>query len=129
MLRDLWIFLTRSAFNDHTMNDSSWDFTVAHFALAEDALTDVLSEALVISMKSDAAVSSSVIVDTLAFLRKDSFFMSLVKFAFASNERIHLSSISAIHQTICAFLVYDDDFAANVSASCRKTHQARDSCC
>jgi hypothetical protein len=112
MLRDLWIFFTQSV---RTAIDSSCDFTIAHFALAEDAMTDVLSEALVLAMKSDSAVTSSTIVDILSFLPKDPVFMTLAKLAFSSNERVHLSSISAIQQVLGAFLLCDSDFAANVS--------------
>ena len=112
MLRDLWIFFTQSV---RTAIDSSCDFTIAHFALAEDAMTDVLSEALVLAMKSDSAVTSSTIVDILSFLPKDSVFMTLAKLAFSSNEHVHLSSISAIQQVLGAFLLCDSDFAANVS--------------
>jgi hypothetical protein len=115
MLRDLWVFLTQSVFFDRSAIDSCLHFSIAHFALAEDALTDVLSEALVTAMRSDGVVSSSTIVDILSFLPKDSFFMSLVKFAFASNHRIHLSSISALRQIINALFLCDSDFAANVS--------------
>ena len=112
MLRDLWIFFTQSV---RTAIDSFCDFTIAHFALAEDAMTDVLSEALVLAMKSDSAVTSSTIVDILSFLPKDPVFTTLAKLAFSFNELVHLSSIIAIQQVLGAFLLCDSDFAANVS--------------
>jgi hypothetical protein len=98
------------------MNDSTSEFTVSHFALADDALTDVLSEALVLAMRVNTLkMTSATIVDLLAFLPKDRFFMSLVNFVFASGDGVLLSPSSATRQIISGFLLFDSDFAANVS--------------
>ena len=116
MLRDLWAFLIRSPFRERSPDGTS-DFSLAHFTLAEDSLTDVLSETLVLAVSGDTAVSSSTIADALGFLPKDSFFKSLVQFVFASDEQIHLAAFSATRQVIHAFLLYDSDFAASVRTS------------
>ncbi len=98
------------------MNDPTSEFTIAHFAMAEDALTDVLSEALVLAMRvGTLKMATSTIIDLLAFLPKDRFFMSLVNFVFASGDSVLLSPSSATRQIINGFLLFDSDFAANVS--------------
>ena len=114
LLRDLWSFHIRSFFHDRSQNISPSDFSVALFALGEDSLMDVLSEAFVLAVSSDAAVSSSIIADMLAFLPKDTFFMSLVKFVIASEERVYLPLISATRHVISALSLHDGDFAASV---------------
>ncbi len=117
LLRDLWCFHIQSFLRDRTREVLPHDFSVAHFAAAEDSLTDVLSEAFVLAVSSDAAVSSSIIADMVAFLPKDAFFLSLVKFIFASTEHVHLPSISATRHIIMALLLHDSDFAAAVGSS------------
>jgi hypothetical protein len=93
MLRELWVFLTRSFLRDAIMNDSTSEFTVSHFALADDALTDVLSEALVLAVRVNTLkMTSATVVDLLAFLPKDRFFMSLVNFVFASGDGVRAPS-------------------------------------
>ncbi len=117
LLRDLWCFHIQSFLRDRTREVLPHDFSVAHFAVAEDSLTDVLSEAFVLAVSSDAAVSSSIIADMVAFLPKDAFFLSLVKFFFSSTEHVHLPSISATRHIISALLLHDSDFAAAVCSS------------
>jgi hypothetical protein len=68
----------------------------------------------VLAVSSDAAVSSSIIADMMAFLPKDAFFLSLVKFIFASTDHVHLPSISATRHIISALLLHDSDFAVAV---------------
>jgi hypothetical protein len=117
MLRDLWAFLVEERSSDDTSH-----FTLAHFALAEDALTDVLSETLVLAVSGDTAVTSATIADVLSFLAKDSFFKSLMKFLFASDQHIHLPSFTATQQIMHALILHDSDFAAAVRFSLNTQH-------
>ena len=112
-LCDLWLFLTQSLRSDPSPSGAA-DCSLAHFALAEDSLTDLLAEVLVSAVAGEAAVRASTVADALAFLSKDPFFTKLVLFLLSSGELMYLPSFSATKQVILALLLYDCDFASTV---------------
>jgi hypothetical protein len=114
LLRDLWNFHVESFLHHRSRDIAPCDFSVSLFAAAEDSLMDVLSEAYVLAVSSEAAISAPIIADMMAFLPKDVLFLSLVKLIFASAEQICLPSSSATRHIISALLLHDSHFAATV---------------